>query len=47
MGIDEDVCMVLAVDNAQGNTGLLTEGGIHTSSWAEEYNIVSKDICNG
>ena len=47
MGIDEDVCMVLVVDNAPSNTGQPTEGGVYTSSWAEEYNIVSKDIWNG
>lgn len=40
MGIDEDFCMVPVADNVPGNTRLPTEGGICTSSCAEEYNIV-------
>ena len=41
MGIDEDVCMVLVADNAQGNIGPPTEEGFFTSSLDEEQ------ICNG
>ena len=37
----------LIFDNALDNIREMTKGGIHTSSWDEEYNIVRKDICNG
>ena len=32
VGIDDDVCMVLVADNAAGNTGPPTDGGVCTSS---------------
>ena len=32
VGIDEDVCMALVVDDALGNSGLENEGGVRTSS---------------
>ena len=46
VGIDKNVCMLLVADNILGNIRLSIEGGIHTSSWDEEY-IIRKDIYNG